>query len=249
MVLTKGTKSKTDHWEWGSGGGIVAAALGGKQLGIDEGVCAFKGLATKAFKKRTGVDIPILGKLIMAHHHGKYKTSGLEIVLKDIFGHDYLFGGPVNRGLIPNLKVGVVATSSSRQTFLLTNYNRPPLERKLHKTIDIGSNEEADEEDIDNEDYSNVMDDIACAPTDKETGERSSNFYQTGTRHSRPSIIYDSQGVNIYTDLPEIDNREGSEKISRQSTEVDHQSEGSSDNWEDSYNEFADSRKHCYSSG
>lgn len=156
----------------GSGGGIVAAALGATKLDIDQGISAFKGLANKAFKKRTGVDIPILGKLIVAQHHGKYKTSALETVLKDIFGHDHLFGSPVNQGRVQNLKVGVIATSSNRQTILLTNYNRPPPERKSGKTIDIGSNEEADEKDIDADDYSDIMYDNARVSTSSERGFR-----------------------------------------------------------------------------
>lgn len=240
-------KSKTDHWDWESGGGIVAAALGATKLGIDQGISAFKGLASKAFKKRTGVDIPILGKLIMAHHHGKYKTSGLETVLKDIFGHDHLFGAPVNQGLIRNLKVGVIATSSNRQTFLLTNYNRPPLERKSGKTIDIGSNEEVDEEDIDADDYSDIMYDTARTPTRKETVERNGSLYPTGARNSGASILYDPYLVDVCTDLPGVNDQEEVEKIPRQSTEAD-ECDGSSGDFEDSYSEITDSRRYCYSS-
>lgn len=250
VALNKGTKGKADPWDWGSGGGIVAAALGATKLGIDDSICAFKGLVSKAFKKRTGVDIPILGKLIMAHHHGKYKTSGLEAVLKDTFGHGHLFGAPLNQGLIRNLKVGVIATSSNRQTFLLTNYNRPPPERKSGKTIDIGSNEDADEEDIDDaDDCGDMMYDIARAPTGKETGERKSTLYPTGgTRNSGVSIIYDSHLVDIYAGLSEVGDREGSDRIPRQSIDADEW-DGSSGDCEDGYSDIADSRRSCYCSG
>lgn len=239
--------SKADHWDWESGGGIVAAALGATQLGIDQGISAFKGLANKAFKKRTGVDIPILGKLIMAHHHGKYKTSGLEAVLKDVFGHNHLFGAPVNQGLIRNLKVGVIATSSNRQTFLLANYNRPPLERKSGKTMDIGSNEEADEEDIDIDDYSDIVYDTARHSTGKETGEKKTS-YPTGTRNSGASILHDPHLVDIYPDLPEADDWERSGEIPRSSTEADEW-DGSSGDCEDSYSDIGDSRRYSSSSG
>lgn len=247
-VLNNGTKSKTDHWDCGSGGGIVAAALGATKLNIDQGISAFKELASKAFKKRTGVDIPILGNLIVAQHHGKYKTSRLEAVLKDIFGHDHLFGAPVNQGCMRNLKVGVIATSSNRQTFLLTNYNRPPPERRSGKTIDIGSNDEADEKDIDADDYSDIMYDTARVSISNERGERSSSLYPTGDRISGTSISSDSPSVGIHTELPEVDNLKESVKTPRQSTIADEW-DGSLGDCENNYSEMADSRRYCYSWG
>lgn len=242
-------KSNTDDWNWGSGGGIVAAALGATKLDIDQGISAFKGLASKAFKKRTGVDIPFLGKLIVAHHHGKYKTSGLEAVLKDIFGHDHLFGARVNEGRIQNLKVGVIATSSNRQTILLTNYNRPPPERKSAKTIDVRNSEEADERDIDADDRSEIMYDNARVSTSKETGERTSfSSNRTGSRDAANGTPCDPHFVAMCTDLPEVYNPEESVKSPRQSTEAGEW-DGSSGNFEDSHSEIVDSRRYSYSSG
>lgn len=248
LWLSMCTKPKADHRDWESGGGIVATSLGVMQLAIDDCINLFKDLAGKAFKKRTGVELPILGKLILAHHHGKYKTSGLESVLKNIFGYDELFGAPVGNGFRSNLKVGVIATSSGRNTCLLTNYNRPPPEQKPGKVTDTQSDEEADDEDIDADSNRSIENNITNALAGGEKAENSSGISRPGTSDSRTSITQGLPKAGIYTDLPEVDPRTSSEKMHRQPTEVDQWDE-SSDTCEDKHTESADSRKHSYFSG
>lgn len=93
----------------------------------------FEEFASKSFVPRPLVSWPILGKLVLAHHHGRYKTSSLQNVLKNAFGDESIFGAALDSNLcttVPGLKVALTATSSNRKPCLLTNYNRPPPERK-----------------------------------------------------------------------------------------------------------------------
>lgn len=124
-------------WQLRSGGGLVAAGIGLKRLSIEKSIQMFKEFASKSFVPRPLVSWPILGKLVLAHHHGRYKTSSLQDVLKSAFGDESIFGAALDSNLcttVPGLKVALTATSSNRKPCLLTNYNRPPPERKPQGT-------------------------------------------------------------------------------------------------------------------
>lgn len=211
-----------------------------KRFGIDDSIYSFKDLAAKAFRKHTAVELPLLGKFILAHHHGKYRTSGLENVLLDIFGHDHLFGAPAGEGLKSNLKVGVVATSSSRQTILLTNYNRPPLEQKSGRPMDIEKTEE--EQEYNNMEENSPITDIPPAPVRRESGEIGGRPPFAGAHDSRTTLVDTVVVENIYTDLPEVDHRTTIERDAGQFSEVS-QLHHPGDNYLTSHTESADSRK------
>lgn len=212
-----------------------------KRFGIDDSIKSFKDLAAKAFRKHTAVELPLLGKFILAHHHGKYRTSGLENVLLDIFGQDHLFGAPGGEGLKPNLKVGVVATSSSRQTILLTNYNRPPLEQKSGRPMDIEKTEE-EQEYTNTEENGPITEDIAPAPVRRESGEMKPRLLFAGAHDSRTSLVDTLVEENIYTDLPEVDHRTTNEKEAGQFSEV-NQLDPHEDNYLTGHPETGNSRK------
>lgn len=76
-----------------SGGGIVALAIGEKNMSIDEAISTFKNFARAAFKARKGVDLPIVGKIIQLKYQSTYETRGLEQSLRHAFGDELLFGG------------------------------------------------------------------------------------------------------------------------------------------------------------
>lgn len=76
-----------------SGGGIVALAIGEKNMSIDEAISTFKNFAHAAFKPRKGVHLPLYGNIIRLKYQSTYETRGLEKSLRNAFGDELLFGG------------------------------------------------------------------------------------------------------------------------------------------------------------
>lgn len=108
------------------------------QFNIDKAISVFKTLAHKAFIKRQGTDIPLIRHLVVAHHHGLYRTSPLEMTLKEVFREDPIFGAPLDtkKQIVKNLKVAVTMTSH-RNSFLVGNYNRPSRQKPcIKKKVD-----------------------------------------------------------------------------------------------------------------
>lgn len=104
---------------------------------VDECIEKFRMLCEKAFTRRTGGSLPIVGALVDNYHHSKYQTSTLDQALMTAFSEElHLFGGqrPADMGVSP-LKVAVTATSlAGNKTYLLSNYNRPESGRSSGKT-------------------------------------------------------------------------------------------------------------------
>ncbi|KAG0640048.1 acyl transferase/acyl hydrolase/lysophospholipase [Tuber brumale] len=108
-----------------SGGGIVAAGLGIRKFPIQECIEKFHQVSKQAFTKRTGVG-SVLGPLIEAQHRSRYKTTNVADALQRAFGENaILFGGQRYPTRESTTRVGVPATTASRRTFLLANYQRP----------------------------------------------------------------------------------------------------------------------------
>jgi len=105
----------------------VAAGLGIKKFQTQECIEKFQQVSKQAFTKRTGVG-SILGPLIEAQHHSRYKTTNLAEALQKVFGEKtLLFGGQSDPASKSTARVGVSSTTSSGRAFLLANYQRPQL--------------------------------------------------------------------------------------------------------------------------
>ncbi|KAK5051360.1 hypothetical protein LTR84_003012 [Exophiala bonariae] len=119
------------HGHFLRGGGIVALALGERNMHVSEATAMFKGFATAAFTPRPGVDIPIIGKWIMMKYQSRYLTDGLENSLRPAFGDDLLFGGRRTASL-SKCKVAVTTTDTNDDARVLANYNRKQRTESLH---------------------------------------------------------------------------------------------------------------------
>ena len=107
-----------------SGGGIVALALGEKNMRLPDATKMFKDFSKRAFHVRRGGDFPLLGTFIRVRHHSRYETRGIEEVLKESFGTELLFGGPRQFQSPSRCKVAVTTTDTNEHAKLLANYNR-----------------------------------------------------------------------------------------------------------------------------
>jgi hypothetical protein len=106
----------------------VALGLAVMGWSVDYSIARFEELCTKAFTKRLGSNIPLLGSIIEGIHHSRYQTAPLQLALQNAFSKDnLLFGG--HRGAkssIPAVKVAVTSFSlADKKTYILSNYNRP----------------------------------------------------------------------------------------------------------------------------
>jgi hypothetical protein len=88
-------------------------------------------LCDKAFTRRTGGGLPLLGRVISSYHHSRYETTAIEEALKLAFSEDeLLFGGKKYQSLEDQevnfgCKVAVTTTSANtNSTVVLSNYNR-----------------------------------------------------------------------------------------------------------------------------
>lgn len=94
---------------------------------VDECIDRFEQLCHKAFTRRSGGNIPLVGWLVDNYHHSMYETGSLEEALKSAFPEDQcLFGGCRRASTINSpVKVAVTATSVASGTpVVLANYNR-----------------------------------------------------------------------------------------------------------------------------
>ncbi|KIV90882.1 hypothetical protein PV10_05486 [Exophiala mesophila] len=107
-----------------SGGGIVALAIGEKDMSVAAATDMFKVFAGRAFSRRRGSRLPLIGRIIQLKYQSQYHTQGLEKSLKESFGTEYLFGGPRTTQSSSRCKVAVTTTDTSGEARLLANYNR-----------------------------------------------------------------------------------------------------------------------------
>ncbi|CUS11969.1 unnamed protein product [Tuber aestivum] len=114
-----------------SGGGIVAAGLGIGKFSIAECIQKFRQVSKQAFVKRPGIG-SIIGPVIEAQHHSRYRSVNLDRALQNAFGEkSLLFGGQRDPTGEPTTRVGVSTTTSTGRAFLLANYQRSPLTHSI----------------------------------------------------------------------------------------------------------------------
>src|SRR5947209_1267483 len=92
VILTLFLSWHADHLAT-SGGGIVALAIGEKNMSVTEATDMFKSFAKRAFSLRWGAGVPLFGRIIQLKYHSQYESQGLEASLKESFGSTLLFGG------------------------------------------------------------------------------------------------------------------------------------------------------------
>lgn len=110
---------------------------------VEECIENFEKLCGQAFTRRSGSGLPIIGPLVENYHHSKYQTSTLDDALKTAFPEDlHLFGGRRPAELCASVKVAVTATSlAGNRTYVLSNYNRPEMNRGPGETTQVPSME------------------------------------------------------------------------------------------------------------
>lgn len=180
----------------------------------------------------------------MAHHHGQYKTSGLESVLKDVFGHDLIFGADIggHNGIIPGLKVGVTATSSSRHAFLLTNYNRSPPEQKSPTSTPAAGEGEEQDDDIDIDDSSSMREGETNGTYDAEGNGGDEQF--VGDEQQDLEIRNLNLDQSEYHEEPSEKSPKDANKENTKQPKEELRGEGSTGSSEESLNEPTDTRTH-----
>ncbi|KAL8726779.1 MAG: hypothetical protein Q9181_005928 [Wetmoreana brouardii] len=116
-------------------GGIIALGLVAKGWSVETCTNQFERLCGKAFTRRVGAGLPLVGSLVSYYNHSEYETRPLEEALVEAYGEDdFLFGGSrlSQAGNGNNVKVAVVATSATNNNLpvVLTNYNRSCSEKR-----------------------------------------------------------------------------------------------------------------------
>jgi hypothetical protein len=109
-----------------STGGLVALGLASCNWSVETCINKFKELCDKAFTRRFGSNVPLIGWLVDNINHSKYETTPLQEALQTAFTEDqYLFGGQrLDQHWTSPIKVAVTTTSSSSSPVVLANYNR-----------------------------------------------------------------------------------------------------------------------------
>jgi hypothetical protein len=89
-------------------------------------------ICSQAFSRRTGRDIPGIGRLLEAYSKTKFSTEALEAALKGSFQEDQLlFGGSRGHDEHTSVaKVAVTATTSNGNVAVFGNYNRRCIEKR-----------------------------------------------------------------------------------------------------------------------
>ncbi|KAI1427994.1 hypothetical protein F5Y12DRAFT_791152 [Xylaria sp. FL1777] len=112
-----------------STGGIIALGVFERNWALVDAESRFIDLSKNIFSKRRAVKVPILSVITEPFCDFKYKTSGIESTLQDVFGQGHLFGqGEGRRNSGDEVKVGVVTCLDGRnQPCLIINYSRNPV--------------------------------------------------------------------------------------------------------------------------
>jgi hypothetical protein len=109
-----------------STGGLVALGLASCNWSVETCINKFKELCDKAFTRRFGSNMPVIGWLVDNINLSKYETTPLQEALQAAFTEDqYLFGGQrLDQNWTSPVKVAITTTSSSSSPVVLANYNR-----------------------------------------------------------------------------------------------------------------------------
>lgn len=111
----------------GSGtGGVIALGLTTRGWSVKKCIFHVERILKQALNKRTGRNLPGIGRLLETASKEKYDTFGLERALKEAFGeHDTLFGSLDARDSPASTSdVAVLASSAIGTPTLLASYNR-----------------------------------------------------------------------------------------------------------------------------
>lgn len=106
--------------------GLIALGLISRNWTISTCIQNFKALCRKAFTRRLGGNIPLVGMLVDSYNHSKYETKPFHEALQAAFTNDqYLFGGQrYDQTWSSAVKVAVTTTLLSMSPMIVANYNR-----------------------------------------------------------------------------------------------------------------------------
>ncbi|KAH7122438.1 hypothetical protein B0J11DRAFT_437907 [Dendryphion nanum] len=109
-----------------STGGLIALGMVVRNWPVENCISNFKELCGKAFTRRVGGNIPLIGWFVNSYNHSMYETTPLHEALQTAFPENqYLFGGErYNQSETSSVKVAVTTTIASKSPMVLANYNR-----------------------------------------------------------------------------------------------------------------------------
>jgi Patatin-like phospholipase len=113
-------------------GGIIALGLTTHGWSAEKCTYYLERICGQAFARKSGLELPGVGRLLQSYSKSKFSSENLETVLKNsLTDNQLLFGGPrgQNEPTSP-AKVAVTATASNGNMMVLGNYNRRCSERR-----------------------------------------------------------------------------------------------------------------------
>ena len=119
-----------------STGGLIALGLVTQSWTMEDCLCHFERICSKAFPRHNKRGIPVLA-WIRDRYKPKPETTAFEIALKGAFPEtQHLFGDPRPSGKPgSHIKMAVTATSSAGRTVLLGNYNRYASKKRTYLVL------------------------------------------------------------------------------------------------------------------
>ena len=96
-------------------------------------IAMFHRFAKEAFNSRIGSKLPWIKYIVETHHHSRYRSRGLNQVLKQTFGDSIMFGEPRP---ITQTKVAITMARAGKRPLVLTNYNRGPGNERVYTSLD-----------------------------------------------------------------------------------------------------------------
>ena len=102
-------------------------------MSIEDCIDSFQSLCQKAFTRRTGSNLPLLGWLVDNYNHSKYETKPIEDALQETFDKKQLLFGGEQLTIPPGCPVKVAVTSTSAgggRPVVFSNYNRPCFKKR-----------------------------------------------------------------------------------------------------------------------
>ena len=95
-------------------------------MSVERTTVMFEDFAKRAFSRRKGAGMPLIGRIVQIKYQSQYHSQGLEACLKESFGTELLFGGKRTTRSSSHCKVAVTTTDTNKEARLLANYNRSP---------------------------------------------------------------------------------------------------------------------------
>jgi hypothetical protein len=175
----------------GSGsGGLIALGLTTRGWSVKKCMFHVERIFSQAFNKRTGRNLPGIGKLLESASKEKYDTAALEYSLKEAFGEDELLFGALNSRDSPasTSDVAVVANTATGTPVLLASYNRRCMDSLLYTF----RRPEKPEQELKLWEAARAT--MSTPKLFKPfLHEATKNFYSSATQHMNPIYIADSE--------------------------------------------------------